>query len=60
MRDFATVHHRLVRQSIRHHLAREEELMRLLADAMTLARPKCRCKACRHLLRLARELDEDV
>lgn len=60
MGDFASVHHRLVRQSIRHHLAREEELMRLLADAIALAKPKCRCRACRHLVRLARELGDET
>jgi hypothetical protein len=47
----------LVRQSLIHHRKREEQLEQLLADLVAHRKPKCRCKPCRLLRDLARELE---
>lgn len=49
----------LVRQSLIHHRKREEQLERLLSDVAALAcAENCKCKPCRALRHLARELEE--
>lgn len=47
----------LVRQSLIHHRKREEQLEQMLADLIAAAAAcKCKCRACKHLRHLAREL----
>lgn len=48
----------LGRQSLLHHRKREEQLERLLADFMALAKHKrCKCDTCKALRHLAAELE---
>jgi hypothetical protein len=51
------IERRLARQSVVHHLKREQQLEQLLADAMALARTKCKCGACKALRNLLDELE---
>jgi hypothetical protein len=50
----------LARQSVIHHRRREEELERILADALALPSKGCKCRTCKHLRALARELAEEA
>lgn len=58
MSDQARYEVALARQAVVHHRKREEQLERVLAGLLTAARRKCRCRACRQLRRLDRELRE--
>jgi hypothetical protein len=49
----------LARQSVIHHRRREEELERILADLLTMPHKNCKCRVCKHLRHLARELQDD-
>ena len=48
----------LARASVMHHRRREEQLERILADTVTLVHKNCKCRVCKHLRALARELEE--
>ncbi|MHB1950176.1 MAG: hypothetical protein ACYCQK_01725 [Acidiferrobacteraceae bacterium] len=52
------IERKLARQSLVHHARREAQLERLLAQAVALAKPKCKCHACRMLRTLLAELGE--
>jgi hypothetical protein len=49
----------LLRQSVVHHLKREQELERQLAGLLALAhrKPQCKCEAAKALRHLAHELE---
>lgn len=49
----------LARQSVMHHRRREEELERILADLLTMPHKNCKCRVCKHLRHLARELEDN-
>ena len=51
------VERQLMRQSVMHHVRREQQLEQLLADAIALSATKCKCRTCKSLRQLAAELE---